>query len=223
MPNDKSDLSVTTFDTVVVEKTKLLATLEANRDKHNSLYSAAVSGYWIEAQQVIDKKKVEFSEAATKLNAEFARQTEQVALSFERQNGEIQSYVTDHNKDKIGQSFSLQQSVNLSLNFNASWPLKFPENHLEDYDRVIDLLNYSVADKVELSSSDFDAYVRNNWTWRKSFLGTNASYIGNVVSGCMVSASGSLGMNTFTGCSFGGISFSGYNPTYINTQLSNGF
>lgn len=225
--NDEKDLSVTTFNTVVVEKAKLLTTLRANREKHNAIYDAAVSGYWIEAQKVLDQKKEQFGEAVAKVTKEFAVQTERIEVDFSRQYTDAQSYVTDHNKDKVGGSFPVNHSLSFSFNFNQTWPLKFPENHLEDYDRVIDLLDFSVADKVELSSSDFDAYVRNNWSWRKKFLGTNAGYVTNYLSGCLgtiVSCSGSNAYAmTSTGCSFGGISFSGVNPTYVSNQLTQSF
>jgi hypothetical protein len=176
----KADLSVTTFNTVVVHKDKLLDTLKANRDKHDQIFAAAVSGYWIEAQRVLDQKKIDFEAASTKLTQQFTLQKDQIQLN-----------VNEQNKDKMGNSFSL------ALNFNSSWPLKFPENHLEDYSRVIDLLTYSVADKVELSTNDFDAYVRNNWSWRQGFLNTNGGYMNTLlmgVSGCLI------GAQAITGC-----------------------
>lgn len=194
--DSKADLSVTTFNTVVVEKTKLLQTLEVNRDKHNSIYNAAVSGYWIEAQKVLDQKRIEFSGACAQLNDEFGRQ-----------GGTIQSNISDQNKDKMGGSFSL------ALRFNSSWPIQYPENHLEDYNRAIDLLNFSVADKVELSVGDFDAYVRNNWSWRKSFLGTNVSYVTGCY-GALVACSG---------LSVGNISISGGSLSSMARQLNSQF
>jgi hypothetical protein len=225
--SENKDLSVTTFNTVVVEKTKLLETLRSNRDKHNSIFDAAVSGYWLEAQKVVERKKEQFTEAVSKVTKAFATQTERLEVDFSRQYTDMQANVAAQNKDKMFGVFSVNHSLSFGLEFTPAWPLTYPENHLEDYDRVIDLLDFSVADKVELSSSDFDAYVRNNWSWRKSFLNTNTSYVGNYLSGCMGTFISASGLNSYalttTGCGIGGIAFSGYNPTYVSNTLNQGF
>ncbi len=183
----------------------------------------------MEAQKVIEQKKEQFTEAVSKVTKAFATQTERLEVDFSRQYSDMQANVSDKNKDRMGGVFSVNHSLSFGFEFSPAWPLKYPENHLEDYDRVIDLLDFSVADKVELSSTDFDAYVRNNWSWRKSFLSTNTSYVGNYVSGCIghvISASGGnyggYALLT-TGCSLSSMSFSGYNPTYVANTLNQGF
>lgn len=200
--DSKPDLSVTTFATVVVEKAKLLQTLEVNRDKHNSIYNTAVSGYWIEAQKVLDKKKIEFSGALVRIDAQFGQQ-----------DAAIQANIVEQNVSRISGYYTAY------LGFDTSWPLKYPENHLEDYNRAIDLLNFSVADKVELSVQDFDAYVRNNWSWRKSFLGTNVSY----VTGCYGVLNACSGYVGFTGYTVGNIAITGGSLSSMARQLNSQF
>lgn len=199
-----TDLSVTTFANVVVQKNELLKTLEVNRDKHNSIYEAAVAGYWIDAQKILDQKRTQFDEAISNVTLSFTQQKERLNYDFTHQLTGMQFYVAEQNKDKMGSNFSLNSSLSLGLGFNQGWPLKFPENHLEDYNRVIDMLKFSVADKVSLSSADFDAYVRNNWAWRNSFLSTNANYANSylAVSGCVASnmcTTGYIGTTIVTG------------------------
>lgn len=218
MSNQK-DLSITTFSTVVVHKNELLKTLEVNRDKHNSIYEEAVKGYWIEAKQVLQQKQEQFNEALVKASEAFTKHKERLNIDFAQQLTGMHTHVENEDKDKIGASFALASSFSHSLNFNQSWPLKFPENHLEDYNRVIDMLKLSVADKVELSSSDFDAYVRNNWSWRSSFLNTNSSYAGVAYSGYITTT------NSTTGMAIGNfISASGcYNPVTFARSLTSQF
>jgi hypothetical protein len=200
--NNQRDYSVTSFSNVVVRKDELLKTLEVNREKHNSIYNAAVSGYWVEAQKVLDKKREEFAEQVAETNRKLTEYQGRLANEFAYQASGIQGNINEQNKDKIG-GFSLTQSFSYAVQFNGYWPLSYPENHLEDYDRVIDMLKYSVADKVELSSKDFDAYVRNNWSWRNSFLSTNAVY----TTGCLISLSGSAGYSLVG---------TGYSPIVMN-------
>ncbi len=152
------DYSLGNFDVVVVKKDELLAKLRQNRDIHNAIYAAAVSGYWLEADKILQAKKVEFEKAVDKLNVKFTEQ-----FSY------VQQVIYDKD-EKAKPDFSL------SLSYNNYWPLKFPSNHLDEYQRIIDMLKFSVADKIELSLTDFDCYVRNNWAWKKDFVATNFAY-----------------------------------------------
>ena len=51
-----------------------------------------------------------------------------------------------------------------------------PEAHIEDYDRVIEMLRLSVDDHINLSANEFDSYVRNKWAWSDSFVANTRSY-----------------------------------------------
>lgn len=197
---EKKDTSITTFAQVIVNKNDLLKKLENNRDNHNAIYDAAVSGYWIQATQVVKKKQEDFNYAIKRVKDQFKSESEEIA-----------GFVTDQNKYRIGRSFAV------GLVFDSLWPLRFPENHLEDYDRVIDMLKFSVADKVELSSTDFDAYVRNNWAWRSSYLSSNSNYVS------LAFCSGNVGVNV-TGCMIGNIAISGCaSPTNVAKAFNNFF
>ena len=162
------DYSVTSFSTVVVEKDKLLAKLRENRDNHNTIYLAACSGYWQKCATVLEEKKTDFTKASDKLIKQFNDQYTYIKESITSQ-------------DKSGVT-----NFSVALGFHSVWPLAHPVNHLEDYDRVINMLEFSVADKVSLSSDDFDAYVRNNWTWKEQFVNSNLFYVRSVT-GCMFS------------------------------------
>jgi hypothetical protein len=56
--------------------------------------------------------------------------------------------------------------------------LPVPEEHTDDYDRVISLMEWEIADEVELSESDFRCYVLNEWGWMSSFASNTRSYTG---------------------------------------------
>jgi hypothetical protein len=61
--------------------------------------------------------------------------------------------------------------VNIAIN------LPEPQDHTEDYDRVIRMLEMSVDDEVVLQSHEFDQYVMDNWQWAKMVRTLNASYV----------------------------------------------
>ena len=54
--------------------------------------------------------------------------------------------------------------------------LPWPEDHSDDYDRVIEQLEFSVDDKLELSEQEFNKYVRDEWGWQQGFGHTYALY-----------------------------------------------
>jgi hypothetical protein len=45
-----------------------------------------------------------------------------------------------------------------------------PEKHTKDYDQVITLVGASLDSEFELSSSEFNQYVNDDWSWKNSFI-----------------------------------------------------
>lgn len=54
--------------------------------------------------------------------------------------------------------------------------LPIPENHTEDYDAVISLLEMSKEETVELDDQDVHKYVLDRWEWERSFASNTLSY-----------------------------------------------
>ena len=54
--------------------------------------------------------------------------------------------------------------------------LIMPQEHTSDYDRVIRMLEMSVADQVTVTEQQFSQYVLDDWGWKKQFVTTNARY-----------------------------------------------
>lgn len=57
-----------------------------------------------------------------------------------------------------------------------AFALPVPEDHTEDYDTVISMLEWDEGAKVVLSYHDFQTYVENKWGWRASFAANTESY-----------------------------------------------
>ena len=54
--------------------------------------------------------------------------------------------------------------------------LTAPEDHTEDYNQVIQMLEWSIDEEVELVRSDFVRYVMDDWGWKQDFLENSSSY-----------------------------------------------
>jgi hypothetical protein len=56
-----------------------------------------------------------------------------------------------------------------------------PQDHTEDYDRVITMLEMSVDKEIEIDASSFDQYVRDRWSWKQFADSTNALYAARAI------------------------------------------
>ena len=54
--------------------------------------------------------------------------------------------------------------------------LPMPSEHTSEYKQVLEMLDYSVDETIELSHDDFGNYVLDNWDWKGRFSSTNSSY-----------------------------------------------
>lgn len=52
-----------------------------------------------------------------------------------------------------------------------------PEDHTEDYDRVLAMARMSVEDTIELTEDAFGMYVMDQWDWKNDFTATTGRYL----------------------------------------------
>ncbi len=57
------------------------------------------------------------------------------------------------------------------------WNESPPEDHTKDYDRVIEMLNASVDNKIELNAEEFANFVQNDWRWMQNWTVSNSKYM----------------------------------------------
>lgn len=51
-----------------------------------------------------------------------------------------------------------------------------PQDHTDDYDRVLTMAEMSVDDVIELTAEDFAMFVMDQWHWKQSFTETALRY-----------------------------------------------
>ena len=56
--------------------------------------------------------------------------------------------------------------------------LPMPEDHSDDYQRVIEMLKWSEDTTLELNEQEFSTYVLDQWGWQQGFAQTYAMYSG---------------------------------------------
>lgn len=60
--------------------------------------------------------------------------------------------------------------------FQSYVSLAEPDDHTNDYDVAIAMIEMSVHDQIELDELSFRQFVRDEWQWKKQFLMTNSGY-----------------------------------------------
>jgi len=66
----------------------------------------------------------------------------------------------------------LHHEVKTHFAVNAQWP----QSHADEYDRVIDMLDFTDIDEVVLTQQEFNQYVRDEWQWSRVFNETAGAY-----------------------------------------------
>lgn len=52
-----------------------------------------------------------------------------------------------------------------------------PEDHTDDYDNVLDMLDMALGANITLSNQEFRQYVRDDWGWKTTFTATTSTYL----------------------------------------------
>ena len=62
---------------------------------------------------------------------------------------------------------------------NVHVPHYQPESHVDDYDRVIQMLEWDTDSQVTLDHQEFQQFVQDNWHWKHQFQTANVMYAGS--------------------------------------------
>jgi len=156
--NNTNEKPMANMSEVVMKKDELLKHLVENKAKHDVILAAAIAGYWDMAKTKVEYRKAKFYERVDEYKQEVDREIAKVLAKIEA-------------KEELPQSISIKQFV-----VDTNLGLVYPEDHSKDYDRAIRAMQSSIYDTVKLSIDEYDAYVLNNWEWKKNFLAVNTSY-----------------------------------------------
>lgn len=63
--------------------------------------------------------------------------------------------------------------------FDLSLGLVPPQDHSEDYDRAIEMVDWEVGDEVVLQEHEFQQYVQDEWGWKAQTALSNQTYTGS--------------------------------------------
>lgn len=137
--------------TVTVNRKKLLETLYTNLKKHKSDYVESVAGY---------------KETATAtLNSQIAKARKAIEDSAAIIAMKIEKF--DPSDPPSNQMVVLAQH---------GFTLEVPQDHSKSYEVAIKMAEWEVSDTIELTQSQFQCFVMDDWDWKQSFDTLNTRY-----------------------------------------------
>jgi hypothetical protein len=62
------------------------------------------------------------------------------------------------------------------LRYELTIHLPRPEDHTADYDRVLEMIDMSVGDTMDLEELDVAYYIQDDWAWKRAWVGSTLNY-----------------------------------------------
>jgi hypothetical protein len=65
--------------------------------------------------------------------------------------------------------------------YQVYFNLPVPEDHTNDYDRVIRMIEMDTREELELTEQEFKMYVMDDWSWKDQWSTSNSVYLSSSV------------------------------------------
>lgn len=116
----------------------------------------------------MEKIVVKKEELLDKVNKNLSIHKEEYGEAVENMKKEAQAY------------FKKQLSaIRKDQNYDKGHNFTVPQSHEDDYKQIIEMLNMTVDNEIELTYNEFQQYVMDRWDWSHSFKAATSFYNGS--------------------------------------------
>lgn len=150
---------------VKVATKQVLQIVQENKEKHDAVLKGAIEGYWLEAESYLKQNE---KDQLAEINKNHKENLKRLRKSKKDAMKALKS-ATKADLEKVK-----ARERNKGFRY---WTRSYPEDHGDDYLGTIRRLELSVEPELVLDTHEFDAYIRNKWEWRNSFLNNNSGYV----------------------------------------------
>lgn len=84
----------------------------------------------------------------------------------------------EYRKQSRAQAEAMLAEIDAGKPVRDSTGLKAPTSHVKDYDVVIEMLEWSTAQEITISQTQFRQFVRDEWDWMRVFKNETSRYLG---------------------------------------------
>lgn len=102
---------------------------------------------------------------------------EKLKSNCEKHTAEYTIALVGYKDDVRSQLVKLVSELDAGRRIKSSISFDEPQCHKEDYEIVIEMLEMSIDEYIDLSMSEFRQYVQDKWTWKEKFMTTNSKYL----------------------------------------------
>lgn len=142
--------------TVIVNREDLFVTLVQNRSQHIKNYEEALKNY---KQELLEKVTKSFEKAEKDLSIRKQELLNRVANLTDEEVKEQDDYVVIINQVVVD--------------------MESPKCFSNEYETAIDMVKWDTRDKLELTTAEFNCFVRDKWSWSNTFEMTSMKYLKN--------------------------------------------
>lgn len=136
-----------------VDRKKLIAILETNREKHVRDYEEAKAGYKAVLLEKVDEA---FRDAA---------------VTMQKRHEQAKRRIAELTENEISKQRDYQVLVD-----EISVEMKVPRSFAKEYDAAIDIAKWDVRDTLTLTYAEFACFVRDEWDWKSGFDAVSSLY-----------------------------------------------
>lgn len=101
---------------------------------------------------------------------------ERIKTNLEEHKKIFQAAIEEYRRQVIDDLNAKIDSVKAGKPIQHFIALPLPEEHTEDYLRVLRMLEHHQDALIKLSEADYATYMDNEWSWQRSFIANTTSY-----------------------------------------------
>jgi hypothetical protein len=133
----------------------------------------------ISSGETMEKVRVKPAKLVEKLRENFNRHKEELAKAQSAYRKKAKEVLTA----RLEKFSTYEKAITRSdLKDTAELPSMYfdltpPDDHTEDYERAISMLEMCEDETVMVTATQFAAFVQDRWNWKGAFLAKNSSYM----------------------------------------------
>lgn len=101
---------------------------------------------------------------------------EQMKANREVHNGIFLEALEGYHKEFLKKIQETLDDAKKNKKFQHYWIIEQPEDHTDEYDAIIQMLELSLDTELILTQQEFRTYMMDDWGWKNNFLNTNSTY-----------------------------------------------
>lgn len=122
--------------------------------------------------ETMEKVTVKKKKVLEALKTNFERHKKEYDEAYEGYKKQAKVLLEERLSDLVASSSETEQ---VDLGFE----LQPPEDHRDDYERAIGMLEMSKEDDTKITATQYAAFIQDKWSWQKNWKFSNRSYTRN--------------------------------------------